>query len=154
MSTPCLIAISTTKGFRSIYCQSDGYPNGVGQMLLLYYRHARQIRALFRLGDLSVLGEQLGEKHDFDWSGKVPARHISSDPRFKICRAYGRDRGEEACRARYHRSFANLIDNADECGAQWLYVWHGELWLFSPVTPTLILIHMSILTHRECQIDS
>jgi len=154
MSTPCLIVSATAKDYRSIYCHSDGDPSGVGQTLLKHYRHIRQIKALFRLGDLSVLGEQLGEKHDFDWPGKVPAGQIASDPRFKMCRAYERDRGEEGCRARYHQSFANLMDDADECRAKWLYVWHGEVWLFAPVAPTLILDHMSILTPRVCQIDS
>jgi hypothetical protein len=154
MSTPCLIAIATAKGYRSILCQSDGYPSGVGRVLLEHYCHVRQIRALLRLGDLSVLGEQLGEKHDFDWVGKVLAGQIACDPRVRMCRAYGRDRGEEGCQARYTRSFASLLDDADECGARWLYVWFGEAWLVAPVKPGLILDHLTVLTEQACQIDS
>jgi hypothetical protein len=154
MSTPSLIAMATARGYRSISCTSDGYPSGVGLVLLQHYRCVRQIRTLLRLGDLSVLGEQLGEKHDFDWVGNVPAGQISSDPRFRMCRAYGRDRGEEGCQARHTQSFDSLVEDAIECGAQWLYVWFAEAWRFAPVKPGLILDHMTVLTAQACQIHS
>jgi hypothetical protein len=126
MSTPCCIAVGSAKGFRSIYVHSDGYPGGVGQVLLDNYHGPEIVKALFRLGDLSVLGEELGEQHDFDWVGRVPASQITADLRFKMCRAYGRDRGEKDCRARYRRTFAGLAADAEECRAKWLYVRFGE----------------------------
>jgi hypothetical protein len=154
MSTPCCIAVGSAKGFRSIQCQSDGYPSGVGKMLREHYDHSETVKALLRLGDLSVLGEELGEQHDFDWVRKAPADQIASDPRFKMCRAYGRDRGETGCRARYRRSFAGLVADAEDGGAKWLYVRFGEAWVFAPMKPGLRWADTTLLTEKACQIDS
>lgn len=154
MSTRCCIAVGSAKGFRSIYVHSDGFPGGVGQILFDHYQRPEIVKALLRLGDLSVLAEKLGEPHDFDWVGKVPAGQITSDPRFKMCRAYGRDRGEKGCQARYRRTFARLAADAEECGAKWLYVRFGEAWLFARVKPSLTWDHMTLLTENACQIDS
>lgn len=52
-------------------------------MLRDHYTDAEKIDALMALGDISVLGSDIGEKHKF--------RHGPDD----WCDAYGRDRGEE-----------------------------------------------------------
>ena len=70
---------------RTIYCHSDGYkqgPHGVGFKLKKFWNTPEKIEKLLDLGNLSSLGEEIGEKHNFD---NRPAG---------VCTAYHRDRGE------------------------------------------------------------
>ena len=56
MSTRCYIAKQAGAGkYRTIYCHSDGYPEGVGQTLLTYYGYPEKIDQLLDLGDISVV---------------------------------------------------------------------------------------------------
>ena len=73
------------KKVRFIYCHYDGYPEGVGRTLVNHYYSPFKVEQLIALGDLSALGEEIGEKHDF-------MSHVSEHP--KWCLAYMRDRGE------------------------------------------------------------
>jgi hypothetical protein len=71
-----------------IYCHYDGYPEGVGSTLVNHYYSPFKVDQLIALGDLSSLGEEIGEKHNF-------ATHVQEHP--KWCLAYMRDRGERGC---------------------------------------------------------
>ena len=56
MSTRCYIAKQVAPGkYRTIYCHSDGYPEGVGQTLLSYYGYPEKIDQLLVL--ISVLNQ-------------------------------------------------------------------------------------------------
>lgn len=68
-----------------IYCHWDGYPEHNGVILQEHYNTPFKVDQLLALGDLSVLGEEIGEKQDFD---NYSTRNNS------WCLAYGRDRGE------------------------------------------------------------
>jgi len=76
----------------SIYCHFDGYPEGVGAILDEHYADPAKLDALLALGDLSQLGAELGEPHNFDTalddtrSGAIPETWTL---------AYRRDRGED-----------------------------------------------------------
>lgn len=84
MGTDCLIGRENTDGtVTAIFCGHDSYPTHVGATLRDHYSTPDKIDALMALGDLSALGEKIGQKHEFgrgqdDW-----------------CEAYGRDRGED-----------------------------------------------------------
>lgn len=71
-----------------IYCHFDGYPEHNGKILSEHYTTEARVRSLLELGDLSVLGENIGEKQNFDERIKG------------CCLAYGRDRGESNTEAR------------------------------------------------------
>lgn len=83
MSTRSRIGIENADGtVSSIYCNSDGYPSGVGKVLSSYYTDREKVQALIELGDLSSLDERLtptpGTPHSFDGlreSGVVVAYH-------------------------------------------------------------------------------
>ncbi len=77
-----------------IYCHSDGYLDGVGETLLEYYTEPEKVFQLIDLGSISQLGEEIGEKHDFDSHS-----HSSS-----WCLAYGRDRGEDGTEAMTYKN--------------------------------------------------
>ena len=66
-----------------IYCHYDGYPSHHGEILKEHYKTEAKVNALMELGDLSVLGPEIGEKQDFN--------NTQSN---NWCLAYGRDRGE------------------------------------------------------------
>lgn len=68
-----------------IYCHWDGYLSHNGQILQDHYRDATKIMELMELGSLSVLGPEIGQKHNFENRAEGAG----------ICTAYGRDRGEQ-----------------------------------------------------------
>ncbi len=59
MSTRCRIGIQNKDGtITSIYCHHDGYPKGVGEVLVNHYKTEEKIRKLLELGDMSSIGTE------------------------------------------------------------------------------------------------
>lgn len=122
MSTRSRIGIETYNGIRHIYCHFDGYPEGVGKVLLKHYKTEAKILELMDLGDISFLGQEIGEKHDFDRK------------RRDWCMAYHRDRGDPleqvssvSVEAFYRYSY--------ECWAEYIYLWRDNKWHWTNVQP-------------------
>jgi len=89
MSTRSNIGILNSDGTVDyIYCHFDGYPEHNGKILNEHYTTEEKVRELIGLGDLSMLGENIGEKQSFEVRVKG------------CCLAYGRDRGESGTIAR------------------------------------------------------
>lgn len=58
MSTRCGIALAEAEGgYTFVYCHFDGYPSGVGRVLLDCYPDRDSVARLVALGGMSVLGE-------------------------------------------------------------------------------------------------
>ena len=93
MATRSSIGVKTADGILSIYCHWDGYPSHNGKILKEHYTSPTKVMELLQLGNLSILGPELGEQHDFDGGG-VPG----------WCTAYGRDRGETEQNAITHKT--------------------------------------------------
>lgn len=88
MATRSRIGIRESNGtVTSVYCHWDGYPEHNGDILVKYYTNEAKIRKLLDLGDMSVLGRDLGKKHRFE--DRVP----------NTCTFYGRDRDDIWCSA-------------------------------------------------------
>ena len=120
MSTRSNIGIINADGsVTAIYCHSDGYPSGVGKTLREHYNTEDAVRELLKLGDLSVLGEVIGEKHDFN------AHDFDS----KWCRAYGRDRGEKGTSARKHKTVREACEALDN-DYTYLFIVAENRWSF------------------------
>lgn len=103
METRARIGIVEPDGsVTSIYTHWDGYPDHHGPILLNHYTTEERVRALLALGDLSVLAEDVGEKHDFN------------NPPEGVCNAYGRDLGEADTDARHSASVDDLKNIAEE----------------------------------------
>ena len=106
MSTRCLIAIpSYGQGYQSIYCHFDGYDSAVGAVLRKNYNTLSSAEALIALGDLS---------------------YVRVD---KVC-AYHRDRGDSwhQTQPKFSSSEEALLSLAEDCGADYLYVFTHEHW--------------------------
>lgn len=71
MSTHSTIALKIEDSYTAVYCHFDGYPEGVGRVLLSNYSSQEKVEELLDLGDLSILG-------------------LNADG----CTAYHRDKGE------------------------------------------------------------
>lgn len=96
-----------------IYCHFDGYPEHNGAILNKHYTTEGKVRMLIGLGDLSILGEDIGEKQDFN--NRVKG----------CCLAYGRDRGETNFSART----CSYADYTKEYFEEYVYLFTpGEGW--------------------------
>ncbi len=91
-----------------IYCHYDGYPEHNGVILQEYYSTPFKVDQLLALGDLSVLGELIGEKQNFE------------DRIQGSCLAYGRDRGESGIEMKTV-SKDEFFDNKDYIDYLYLY---------------------------------
>lgn len=122
MGTRSRIAVEQPDGtFTSIYVHWDGYPLHQAPILLDHYTDRAKAEQLMALGDLSSLGEQLGERHDFD--------DRSHDD---WCVAYGRDRGETGTEASTSKTLDELFTLTKECGGEYLYLLRQDgVWYFA-----------------------
>lgn len=119
MATRSLIGVENADGtVTSIYCHSDGYLRGVGKTLTTHYTDPAKIAALIALGDLSSLGPEIGQKHDFN----------NPRPGYEWCRAYGRDRGEEDVDAVISKNREEF--RSRDMGGEYFYLWSNGQWLF------------------------
>ncbi len=134
MSTRSFIHVKRTDGkWARIYCHFDGYWDGVGQTLHDHYNSQELAEALVALGDISSLGEEIGEKHDFDYNmtfydkykGNYKAQ--KDDPEYvrlqKMCNVYGRDRGEDGVDARIGETLEEVFAKEE-----YMYVWQDGAW--------------------------
>lgn len=105
MSTRSYIGIiNRDNSVETIYCHFDGYPSWNGKLLLNHWNTEDRVRELLKLGNLSRLGREVGEKHPFD-------KH---DYESGWCRAYGRDHGETDQEATKHTTVADACRYCDE----------------------------------------
>ena len=102
MSTHCGIAIKTEKGYETIYCHWNGYPEYMLPMLNNNYKSEELAKKLISFGDASSISERLepipGSIHSFD------------HPELGVCVFYGRDRGEELTMAQVYPTKEDLLD--------------------------------------------
>lgn len=99
-----------------IYCHHDGYPDYVGRILKESYTDIEKINELMKLGDLSVLGPEIGEKHKFEDAYC-----------YEGCTAYGRDRGETGIESQMY-SVKEFSETNKTRWAEYTYVWQDGEW--------------------------
>lgn len=124
MGTRSRIGIENEDGtITSISCHWDGYLSHVGRILHTSYTTEEKIRELMALGNLSSLGEDIGEQHPFDnpyqW-GTVEHEALE-----RQCTAYGRDRGEVNTDARVSTNRDSYIKLSEE----YTYLWGNGEWM-------------------------
>ena len=113
MATRSYIGVrNTDSSVDYIYCHFDGYPEHNGQILTEHYTNINRVNELLQLGDLSVLGQFIGEKMDFD-------KRIQD-----TCLAYGRDRGESNV-GKKNSGYDELITDQN---VDYVYVFDGDYW--------------------------
>lgn len=105
MSTRSLIAVKKEdESYDAIYCHFDGYPDGVGVVLLEYYNTKELIEKLISNGDMSSIGKTT-----------------------ETCLFYHRDRGEELNISNY-KTKTELNESCKNRWCEYLYVFNKGVW--------------------------
>ena len=116
MATRSNIAYKTPEGkIRSVYAHWDGYVANNGRILEENYQDQAKIEALVALGSISSLGQEIGERQDFN------DRSTCKD---EWTLAYHRDRGEQLVISEYD-DIPSWTDDMEE----YAYLWNGKEWL-------------------------
>ena len=125
MSTRSMIARKTENGIEAVYCHNEGGPAHHLPILTGSYATEEKAAALLDLGGLSVLGPELGEKHDFRTHGKTPETE-------NWCLAYRRDRGDkdEVAAKRTYATEEEFLAAVSETWAEYVYLFRGGRWLY------------------------
>jgi hypothetical protein len=126
MGTRSRIGVMHGDNVKSVYCHWDGYLEHNGYILQTKYDSVKANK-LVSMGDLSSLGADIGEAHDFardvvyvDIGGNVSC---SED-----CTFYGRDRGEEGTGHKTHTSFVDFIECVEGSWCEWYYIMKDGVW--------------------------
>jgi len=137
MSTRSRIGIENDDGtITSIYVHSDGYLGGVGAVLADYYGGEREVRGLLELGNLSELGQEIGDKIPFDQRAWAPSPRGKGWANQALqCVSYSRDCGGVRFLAAVSASFDDLKRERlmESFGPEHLYLFYpGEGWRWFP----------------------
>ena len=125
MATRSVIAKldSKTKQIEAVYCHNDGYLAHVGTVLDSHYQDESKVDELLKHGDISSLGNNIGEKinwDDFDLAHKN-----------EQCMFYARDRGEYLKNRKpiILEDDIALVEFANNaCDAQYIYMYAFGAW--------------------------
>ena len=137
MATRSTIALELADGtVQQVYCHWDGYLSNNGKILQEHYSDPFKLLSLIDLGDMSSLGPEIGEKHEFDNPHKFGTDEFFDEQarRRNLTTFYGRDRGETGCEARRYTNYADYLRNAQfekynyilRRDGQW-YVKYGDI---------------------------
>lgn len=128
MATRSTISIRNADGtYTGIYAHWDGYLSHNGEILRQHYTDEAKIRQLMALGDISVLAEEIGEKHAWRNPHDIGTfEHDEWQAQYgRWCVSYGRDRGDPDCEARQYASLEHLVE---AIGQEYDYVWEDAGW--------------------------
>ena len=114
MATRSRIAIKLEDKILSIYCHYDGYPEHNGEILKEHYQDPAKIQSLMDLGNLSILGPEIGDVQDFN------RKETRND---EWCLAYGRDRGEKDTEAKSWSTIGQLEKSVKKSDQGYLYLY-------------------------------
>jgi hypothetical protein len=119
MATRARIGLELDDGsFISSYQHWDGYPGGLGYMLIDHWSDYKKVKEAIELGDASVWRYTIGESL-IDQDTDIPGR-IDSDYQNVY---YMRDKGEKDANHKRHLNGVCLIDEAWKSGEDYLYVY-------------------------------
>lgn len=125
MATRSNIAIKNSDGtVESVYCHNDGYLENNGKILSEHWTDEAKLRALLSEGQLSSLGEVLGEPHGFGFGDRPDG----------VCTFYRRDRGESNVDSQKFQSSAEWLRAAqqeynylfDAAAGRWSVFFYGD----------------------------
>lgn len=115
MSTRSAIGIvNSDNTITAIYCHWAGNPAHNGKILVNHYSDETKVRELISIGDLSSLGEVVGEKTDFD------------TPKKGQCIYYGRDRGDAGVDCKQFPSLSSVKSFYD--ASDYFYIFEDGEW--------------------------
>ena len=127
MGTRSRIGIMHGDKVKSVYCHWDGYLAHNGKMLDEYYDSARA-NELVALGDLSSLRPSIGVEHAFSHYDTEMNQEQYYEQFGDMCTFYGRDRKEQNTEFKVAHTFAEFLDQCDNCAAEYYYIMKDGVW--------------------------
>lgn len=127
MGTRSRIGVMHGDLVKSVYCHWDGYLAHNGKILQEYYNSA-QANELVALGDLSSLRPTIGVEHAFSHYDVEMDKEDYYKQFGDMCTFYGRDRGEENTEFKVAHTFAEFLEQCDNCGAEYYYIIKDGVW--------------------------
>ena len=129
MGTRSGIAVQHGDKIKAVYCHWDGYLEHNGYILDKFYDSVKA-NNLVALGDLSSLGADVGNKHDFGAKTEYleDSEHNGLTSVSTQCTFYGRDRGETGIEFRVFFSEQAFIDGID---GEYFYLFRDGAWYVS-----------------------
>ena len=148
MSTRACIAIKVKNGgYNFIYCHSDGYPFYTGRILLESYTDTEKVKTLISNGAMSVLGREVGDKHNFNEFG---VEYIT-DGTYNVCTFYYRDRND-ALSIGIAEDTKELFVKADEMCACFIYLFDNGSWKMAEYNKTITgKFKFKKMTKKDCK---
>ena len=128
MGTRSRIGVMHGDKVKSVYCHWDGYLEHNGQILQEHYDSARA-NNLVSLGDLSALRPEIGDQHAFSqFEVDDMDREDFIRTTENMCTFYGRDRGESGTEFKVAHTFAEFLEQCNNCGAEYYYIMRDGVW--------------------------
>ena len=132
MATRGMIAVMHGDKAKAIYCHWDSYVAHNGYILQTQYDSVKANK-LVSMGDLSSLGVDIGEKHEF---GRTMTDEMYVDIGSNVscskdCTFYGRDRGEEDTGYQTFQSLNDMLESAEGRWAEYAYILKGDIWFYT-----------------------
>ena len=105
MSTRSNVGIldNDTGKVEAIYVHYDGYPSGIGKVLLKHYDNADKVADMVEIGNASYLEPEITKPKGHTFNKPVKGHSVF----------YGRDRGEENQESQIHNSLNDYLDYQD-----------------------------------------
>jgi hypothetical protein len=127
MGTRSRIAVMHGDVVKSVYCHWDGYLSWNGKILQEHYDSAKA-NQLVALGDLSSLKPEIGEAHPFGYHGTDISAEDYEKQFGNMCTFYARDRGETGTEWKVAHSFAEFLEQVDNCCGEYYYIIKDGVW--------------------------
>ena len=112
---------------KSVYCHWDGYLEHNGAILQEHYNSAKA-NELVSLGDLSSLRPEIGVEHAFSHFDTEMSQEEYSEKFSNMCTFYGRDRKETGTMWKVAHTFAEFLEQCDNCCAEFYYIMKEGVW--------------------------
>ena len=129
MGTRSMIGVMHGDNCKAVYCHWDGYLSHNGRILQEHYDSAKA-NHLVAMGNLSSLGTDIGEKHDFDcpYEFNTPEYLAWKEAKAGMCTFYGRDREEEGQEFKTYTSKESLVEHFNNVWAEFCYIMKDGVW--------------------------
>jgi hypothetical protein len=127
MGTRSRIGVMHGDKLKSVYCHWDGYLSNNGKILQAHYDSAKA-NHLVSLGDLSSLGTDIGQKHEFDCphNYNTPEFLAWQEAKNGMCTFYGRDRDETGVDFTVDQSYAEFLSK--DYDYEYYYIMNDGVW--------------------------
>ena len=155
MGTRSRIAVMHGPVAKSIYCHWDGYLEHNGAILLEHYDSSKA-NELVSLGDMSALRPEIGTPHAFSqFELEEMDREEFVRTTENMCTFYGRDRLETGVDFKVADTFAEFLEQVDNCGGEYYYVMENGVWycgsMYGDFAKRLVRLDEALETVKETE---